>query len=458
MPGSARGRLAILSMHTSPLAQPGTGDGGGMNVYVRELATALARSGVECDVFTRAEDPNARAVVAVEPGFRVHHIKAGPVAPALKESLPDLVEEWATGVGDRLRLWAARGVGVDAVHANYWLSGIAGHRLKHELGIPLLVTFHTLDRVKADAGLDDVSFAGPLLRAQREAEIVGCADSVLASCQVEADQLIDLYDADPGRIAIVAPGVEHAFFGPGNRQQARRAIGLPAGDPLILFVGRIQPLKGAALAVRALSALRLSAARSKRPAAAQSSGRAAGGSTGGSGSPAAVGPLAVARLAVARLAMIGGPSGRQGRDEIEAVQRAVTECRLEGAVRMFPAQSHEMLSTYFRAADACIVPSHSESFGLVALEAAACGTPVVAAAVGGLTTIVDDGRTGFLVEGRDPEDFATPLAEILSDPERAASMGRQAAASARAYSWDRAAEALWRRVGEVTARELVACG
>lgn len=417
-------RLAILSMHTSPLAQPGAGDGGGMNVYVRELATALARAGVACDVFTRSDDRRQPEVVAVEPGFKVHHVAAGPAAPVAKESLPELIGEWTEGVRRRLAQLESEGRGVEALHANYWLSGVAGHRLKHELELPLLVTFHTLDRVKADASPEAISFAEPARRAQAEAEIVGCSDAVLASCRVEAEQLVDLYDADPGRIALVAPGVEHAFFGPGDRRQARRAAGLAEDEPVVLFVGRVQPLKGPAVAVEALAAV-----------------RGAGG-----------------RAARASLVLIGGPSGPRGPEELAAVRRAVAAHGLEGHVRMLPPQPHEMLSTYFRAADACVVPSHSESFGLVALEAAACGIPVVAAAVGGLTTVVEDGGTGFLVDGRDPADFAKPLAAVLNDDFLARRLSRRAAARARTYTWSQAGTDLWSRVVELTRSELVACG
>ncbi|HWE57893.1 MAG TPA: glycosyltransferase [Acidimicrobiales bacterium] len=414
-------RIAILSMHTSPLAQPGTGDGGGMNVYVRELATALARSGVACEVFTRAEDQSAiHRVVSVEPGFRVHHVPAGPAGPVPKEKLPGLVDAWTTGVGRTLTEMADAGRPVAALHANYWLSGVAGHTLKHQLELPLLVTFHTLDRVKADAS----PASEPEMRATAEAQIVGCADSVLASCTVEADQLVDLYGADPERIALVAPGVEHAFFAPGDTAQARRAVDLPSDRPVILFVGRIQPLKGPTVAVEALAALR------------------------GLGGPSAR----------ATLVLIGGPSGPLGAGELAALRRAVAEHGLDADVRMLPPQPHEKLSTYFRAADACVVPSHSESFGLVALEAGACGVPVVAAAVGGLTTIVQDGETGFLVEGRDPADYAKPLAVILEQRDVAARMGERAAARARSYTWQRAAEDLWARVGNLTRSELVACG
>ncbi|MBO0732351.1 MAG: glycosyltransferase, partial [Acidimicrobiaceae bacterium] len=363
-----------------------------MNVYVRQLCAALARSGVQCEVFTRADDPACPAVVAVEPGFRVHHVPAGPVAPVPKEQLPTMVGEWTDAVRARLAKLDREGVAVDAIHANYWLSGQAGHVLKHELDVPLVVTFHTLDRVKADASPEELWAHEPARRAAAEADIVRCADAVLASCDVEAEQLATLYGAEPGRVAVVAPGVEHAFFGPGDRAQARRAIGFATDEPIVLFVGRIQPLKGPATAVEAVSLVQRDGPR-------------------------------------ARLVLIGGPSGPHGSEELAAVQARVKALGIGDRVHLLPAQPHEMLSTFYRAADACLVPSHSESFGLVALEAAACGVPVVASAVGGLTTLIDHGRTGYLVDSRRAEDFARPLGWLLRDPALAARLGRAAAES-----------------------------
>jgi D-inositol-3-phosphate glycosyltransferase len=407
-------------MHTSPLAQPGTGDGGGMNVYVRQLSAALARSGVRCEVFTRADDPARPAVVTVEPGFRVHHVPAGPVGAVAKEQLPAMVEEWTDAVRARLVQLDSQGVSVDAIQANYWLSGQAGHVLKHELDVPLIVTFHTLDRVKADASPEEVSAHEPARRAAAEADIVRCADAVLASCDVEAQQLATLYGADPGRVAVVAPGVEHAFFGPGDRAQARRAIGFPVDQPTVLFAGRIQPLKGPTTAVEAVSIVQRDGPR-------------------------------------AHLVLIGGPSGPHGHEELQAVQARVAALGIGDRVHLLPAQPHEMLSTFYRAADACLVPSHSESFGLVALEAAVCGVPVVASAVGGLTTLVDHGHTGYLVDSHRAEDYAAPLSRLLRDPELAARLGREAAKRARAYTWAEAAARLRDCCAELTARELVAC-
>src|ERR1039458_7786893 len=252
-------RLAVLSLHTSPLAQPGTGDGGGMNVSVRELTAALARSGVACDVFTRAWSPDLPAAIEVEPGLRVHHVPAGPLAPMAKESLPGVIPEFTDRVLAKmtspsgLRLSDEEGGPFEAVHANYWLSGLAGHIIKHELDLPLMCTFHTLDRVKAEAGPEEMEADMPHRRAEAEAAIIACSDAVLASCSVEAEQIVQLYGADPARVRLVPPGVDHPFFAPGNRLQARRALGLPADGPLLLFVGRIQPLKGADIAVRVLA-------------------------------------------------------------------------------------------------------------------------------------------------------------------------------------------------------------
>ncbi len=402
--------VAILSMHTSPLAQPGAGDGGGMNVYVRELSSALTRAGIECDVFTRAEASDVADVVTVEPGLRVHHVTAGPRAEVPKDDLPAYVDAFADGVRDVL---TARSMHrVEAIHANYWLSGVAGHRLKHELGLPLVSTFHTLARVKAET-----SGPEPDERTRAEAQIIGCSDAILASCADEAAQLVRLYDAQPSRIELVPPGVEHAFFSPGPRAGARSALGL--GDhPVLLFAGRIQPLKGVDVAVAALAAL---------------------------GDTDAV------------LVVVGGASGVDGPAEVERVHKLCADLGVADRVRFVEPQPHHLLSTYYRAADVVLVPSRSESFGLVALEAAACGVPVVASAVGGLRTLVDHGRTGFLVEGRDPSAFAAYVAEVLDNPQLASSLGDAAATRARRYTWSTSAARLRRLYADLGARRLVEC-
>jgi len=419
-------RLAVLSLHTSPLAQPGTGDGGGMNVYVRELASALARSGVSCDVFTRAWTGDVPAVVDVEPGLRVHHVPAGPLAPMPKEALPAVVDEFADGVLARMTDPSGLPLGDDdggpfeAIHANYWLSGLAGHRLKHDLDLPLVCTFHTLDRVKAEAGPEEVEADLVHRRAEAEAAIIRCSDAVLASCTVEADQIADLYPADPDRIAVVAPGVDHAFFAPGHRPQARRAVGLPADGPLLLMVGRIQPLKGADVAVRTLAHLNR-----------QGLGY--------------------------RLVVVGGPSGPRGDDAYKGLLVLADQLGVADRLTMVDPQPHELLSTYYRAADVCLVPSRSESFGLVALEAAACGTPVVASAVGGLTTLVDHGRTGFLVDEPDPAAYAGYARRIVEEPLLAERLSTAAVLRAREYTWRDAAARLREVHDELVDGRLVEC-
>ena len=405
-------RLAVLSVHSSPLAQPGAGDGGGMSVYVRALASALARAGVECDVLVRREHADQPAAVEVEPGFRVVHLDAGPAAPVSKHDLIELVAPMVDATLDLV----ASGARYDALHANYWLSGAVGHRLKHELDLPLVATFHTLARVKADAGIDD----DPALRARIEHEIVACADLMLASTGAERDQLEMLYSAPADRIEIVPPGVDHEIFHPVDarrRGEERRALGI--GDaPTLLFAGRIQPLKGADLAVQTLAEIP---------------------------DPDAV------------LVIVGGPSGPDGGVELARLHEMAAKLELTDRVRFAPPQSHAELARYYRAVDVCLVPSHSESFGLVALEAAACGTPVVAAAVGGLCSLVDDGVTGYLVDSRDPSDYAAPIAQLLADPERARAMGLAAEARSRRYAWSMTAARLRRLYTDLLAREPVSC-
>ena len=402
--------LTILSFHTSPLAQPGSGDGGGMNVYVRELSAALARAGLSCDVYTRAAQPGLAPVVAVEPGFRVHHVVAGPTETVDKDDLPALVDDFTAGVRERIRASEEPAL----IHANYWLSGVAGHALKHELELPLVSTFHTLARVKAEDFEHE-----PVRRARAESDVIGCSDVILASNTEERAQLERLYGAVRERIEIVPPGVDHAFFSPGNRGGARAALGLGASEhPVLLFVGRIQPLKGLAVAVRALAAL-----DEQR----------------------------------AMLLVVGGPSGPDGAAELERVRDLVAELGLASRVRFVDPQPHHLLSSYYRAADVCLVPSRSESFGLVALEAAACGTPVVAAAVGGLRTLVDHGHTGFLVEGPDPDGFAAYVREVIDNPRLADELGVNAAARAGHYRWSITAARLRRLYADLAARTLVEC-
>ncbi len=399
-------RVAVISLHTSPLLQPGSGDSGGMNVYVREMVSSLAQAGVDCTTYTRVDRDGLPDEVLVEPNHRVVFIEAGP-HHLPKEALPEIIDEFTDRVLDHLR---ANG-GADVVHANYWLSGVAAHKIKHALDIPFVSTFHTLARVKSEGGDPE-----PGWRDRAEAELINCADAVCVSCVEEEEQFRRHYGDPQGRIEIIAPGVEHAFFAPGERSGARSALGLPNDVPVILFVGRIQPLKGPDVAIRALHAL----------------GRQD-----------------------ALLLIVGGASGAEGDVEVGRAHDLVDELGLHDQVVFVPPQPHHILSTYYRAADVVVVPSRSESFGLVALEAAACGIPVVASAVGGLQSLVDHGETGFLIERRDPALFASAIADILDDPLLAASLSVASAERAQRYTWGFAAARLRRLYADLTTRQLV---
>ena len=376
-------RVAMLSVHTSPLAQPGSGDGGGMNVCVRALASNLARAGVGCDVLTRADHPEQPPVIEVEPGFRVVHLPVGPPEVLPKAAVYDLVEPFVAIALDHVRTGE---LDYDILHANYWISGAVGHRLKHELDLPLVATFHTLDRVKAEAGEGDE----PETRARVEAEVVACADLMTAATAEEREQLVELYGAPPERIEIVPPGVDHTLFSPGEQHDV--AVGGQTElDPSVTLV------------------------------------------------------------------LVGGPSGPDGESELGRVHALVDDLGVGSRVRFVEPQPHGRLATFYRAADVCLVPSRAESFGLVALEAAACGTPVVAAGVGGLRSIVDDGRTGFLVRGREPAEYAALVEVLLHDPALAGDMGRAAVVRSARFTWSIAAARLRRLYGDYAARAPLSC-
>jgi len=397
----------MISLHTSPLLQPGQGDAGGMNVYVRELVSGLAQVGVRCYTYTRRTSADQPVEVYVEPGHVVVHIDAGAY-DLPKEDLPAIVPAFTAGVRTHIESVG----GVDVIHANYWLSGLAGHRLKHQLGVPLVMTFHTLAKVKAQGGDPE-----PQWREQTECEIIGCCDAICVSCTEEESQFRALYGDPPGRVEIVAPGVEHAFFAPGAKAGARLALGL-ANEPTLLFVGRIQPLKGLDVAIKALAML----------------------------------PQRDARLVV-----VGGASGQQGDGEIERIHQLADKLGVRQRIHFVEPQKHHVLSTYYRSADVVIVPSRSESFGLVALEAAACGIPVVASGVGGLLTLVDHGDSGFLVPGREPERFAAYVSRLLHDRRLAQRMAERSFHRASQYTWKHAALVLQPLYSSLTVSALVEC-
>ncbi len=403
-------RIAEILFHTDPQAQAGTSSAGGANVYTREIATAAARQGHEVHTFTRRENPWVPDQVKVEPGYVVHYVTAGPLRPLERYELLDYLDVFRQGVStifDRIGE-------PDAIHANYWLAAMVGHALKHERSIPLVVTFHTLELVKADH-----FEAESAMRAVEEKAIFECADVVLASCDVERDQFVHYYNADPTRIAVVPLGVERAYFAPGNRQAARSALGLKSEGALLLYVGRIQALKGVELAVETLIEMRQ-------------------------------------RGHDATLALIGGPSGPSGLGELSQLRRRVTEAGVIDHVRFVAPQSHVMLSSWMRAASVTLVPSRSESFGLVALESSSCGTPVIASAVGGLTTLVQPGVNGLLLEDRSPVAWADAVEEVIvADQEGFFAL--RAVELAQQYSWSSAASSLVALIEQRRNSELVAC-
>jgi D-inositol-3-phosphate glycosyltransferase len=381
-----------------------------MNVYVRELASAVARQGHEVDVFTRRDSTSVPTTQLVEPGFRVHHVAAGPARGLERHELADHVKVFT----DEVAMYFERHGTPNAIHANYWLSGLAGHRLKHELDIPLIMTFHTLERVKAD------HFEGESEdRAHQEAAIFACADAVLASCDVEAAQFVKYYNADPSRVHVVPLGVQHAFFAPGDQRAARQALGRDEDDTMLLFVGRLQTLKGVELALETLITLR-------------------------------------GRGRDASLAIVGGPSGPDGNATLAQLHRRVRDAGVIEHVSFVAPQSHQLLSTWMRAADVTLVPSRSESFGLVALESSACGTPVVASAVGGLLTLVEPGSNGRLVAQRDADVWADAVEEVTNDNFNC-SMSNSAVLLAQQYTWRSAAESLDALVVRLIEAGLVRC-
>lgn len=389
-------RVAMVSVHTSPLAQPGTGDAGGLNVYVAETAKELARRGVEVEIFTRATSGADPAVVELADGVTVEHILAGPYEGLPKEELPSQLCAFAAGL---MRAQASRPEGwYDVVHSHYWLSGQVGQVIADRWDIPLVHTMHTMARVK-NLHLAAGDAPEPSRREIGEVQVVRTADRIVANTAEEAGELVDLYQADPDRLAVVPPGVDLATFRPGERAAARRALGVAPHARLLLFVGRIQPLKAPDVLVRAVAQV-----LHRRPEWA---------------------PDLV-------VGILGGASGA-GLDHVAALRALVDELGVRDHVRFVPPVGREELARWYRAADLVAVPSYSESFGLVAVEAQACGTPVVAARVGGLPTAV--GQAGVLVDGHDVTAWADALESLLADDVRRAGLGRRAVQHAQAFGW-----------------------
>ena len=394
-------RIATLSVHTSPLEQPGTGDAGGMNVYIVEVSKRLAKLGVEVEIFTRATDSSLPPVVEMAPGVQVRHITAGPFEGLSKEELPSQLCAFTNGV---LRAEAAHPPGYyDLIHSHYWMSGQVGWLARERWGVPHVHTPHTLAKVK-----NRLIAAGdrpePKARVIGEEQVVAESDRLVANTRFEAQDLASYYDADPTKLAVVQPGVDLDRFRPGPADAARARLGLPARGRIVSFVGRIQPLKAPDVLISALASL---------------------------------------RSEDVTLVICGGPSG-SGLERPTALIELAESLGVAGSVRFLPPKTGPALADLYRASDLVAVPSHNESFGLVALEAQACGTPVVAAAVGGLVTAVQDGVSGVLVDGHDPHDWAHVLAKLLHSPNRRLQLSVGAVRHANNFSWDRTAGGLLR--------------
>lgn len=385
----------MLSVHTSPLAQPGTGDAGGMNVYVLQTALHMAKRGVEVEIFTRATSSTDEPLVRVAPGVLVRNVVAGPFEGLDKYDLPTQLCAFTAGV---LRAEATHEPGYyDIVHSHYWLSGQVGWLARDRWAVPLVHTAHTLAAVK-NASLAEGDNPEPPLRAVGEQQVVDEADRLIVNTEDEARQLVSLHHADPDRIDVVHPGVDLQTFTPGDRAKARAALGLPPGVPIVAFVGRIQPLKAPDVLLRA-----------------------------------------AAKLPQVHVVIAGGPSG-SGLAAPDALVGLAADLGITDRVSFLPPQSRHDLVEVYRAADVVAVPSYSESFGLVAVEAQACGTPVVAAAVGGLPVAVRDGVSGTLVAGHEAQSWADAIDALLArDP---AELRAGALAHAAGFSWDHTVDAL----------------
>ncbi len=410
----------MISLHTSPLDQPGTGDAGGMNVYVVELSKQLAELGIEVDVFTRATTSALPPRIELLPGVTVRNVAAGPYEGLTKNELPAQLCTFARAV---LRAEAIHEPGwYDVIHSHYWLSGQVGLLARDRWAIPLVHTMHTMAKVK-NASLAEGDVPEPAARLIGEEQVVESADRLLANTPDEAQELISLYGAQPGKVGVVNPGVDLEVFGPGDQNAARRAVGVPEDAVVLAFVGRIQPLKAPDLLIRAAARM-----LSRDPGLRS-------------------------RLVVA---IIGGPSGN-GMEHPEAHAELARELGVDDVTRFVKPLERTGLADWYRAASVVCVPSYSESFGLVALEAQACGTPVVAAAVGGLTTAVANGQTGLLVDGHGVDDFADALARIATDSLTRETMSRAAVKHAQGFGWELTARktlAAYRTAAETMAAEV----
>jgi D-inositol-3-phosphate glycosyltransferase len=390
------GRIATLMVHTSPLGQPGIGDAGGMNIYVLESAQRMAAMGVSVDIFTRRTDAAQADIVEISPGVRVRHFDCGH-GTLTKEQLPIHISGLSQEFSRIMRT-----ENYDVIHSHYWLSGKVAMPAAKELGIPLIHTMHTMARVK-NLNLAEGETPEPMIRVQGETQVVAAANALIANTDAEAASLVSLYDACPDTVHVVSPGVDLYTFTPGeSRSAARDQLGQPQDALVVSFVGRIQPHKGPEVLIRATSELVKHS------------------------------PLLRHKLIVN---IVGGASGANT-DEVDRLKELTTWLAIDDVVRFSPPVPREDLPQWYRAADLVVVPSYSESFGLVALEAQACGTPVIATAVGGLRTAVADGISGVLVDGHDPKAWSSVISRLLQEPQRRVLLSMGAVEHASHFGWD----------------------
>jgi D-inositol-3-phosphate glycosyltransferase len=405
-------RIAVLSVHTSPLEQPGGGDAGGLNVYVVETARRLADAGVQVEIFTRATAGSQPPLVEMHPGVQVRHVIAGPFEGLGKNDLPAQLCAFSAAV---LRAEATQEPGwYEVIHSHYWLSGQVGWLARDRWRVPLVHSAHTLAKVK-NAALADGEQPEPLSRIVGEEQVVAEADRLVAPTAAEAEQLVDLYDADPARVVTVPPGVDLGTFSPASQAIARERLGIAKDAALILFVGRLQPLKAPDVLIRAAAQIRR------------------------------MRPELAGRLQVA---IVGAASGSGSGSYLDGLRALATSLGIHDRVTFVPPVARAQLADYYRAADLTVVPSYNESFGLVALESQACGTPVVATEVGGLTTSVADGVSGALVAGHSAQDWGRVIADLLEDTGRRTLLAKGARAHAEQFSWDRTTRELIAVYGE----------
>ena len=395
-------RIAMLSVHTCPLATLGGKETGGMNVYVRDLSRELGRRGIAVDCFTRSQNPDIpRISDKLGPNGRVIHLPAGPEAPYDKNRVADHLPEFVQCILDFAR---REGLHYDVIHSHYWLSGLAAFELRRAWGTPIVQMFHTLGHMKNSVAARPEEWETER-RIEAEGQVMAFADRLVAATPLERAQMVWLYGADAAKISVVPCGVDLDLFQPIRPDEARQRLGLPTGRRVVLFVGRIEPLKGIDTLLRAM---------------------------------ALVAPEIPHWQECLSVIIIGGAPGagvEQTNAELARLQQLRVELGIEELVTFQGAQDQDSLACYYSAAEMVVMPSHYESFGMVALEAMACGTPVVASKVGGLAFSVQDGETGYLVSGGDPAAMAARIKQLLTDEQLRRRLGQQAARWARRYGW-----------------------